>query len=254
MINKEVLGLQILDCSIEEVILAIKDDRNSLPESKIVVTPNVDHFSRLNLESGDDFSSAYASASMIICDSRIIKMVSGVLGHKLNNVVPGSDLTKKLLTQKWLVSSKLCVIGGLEGEIASVSARYGLARLSHYNPPMGFIKNPLEIDKCVNFVCQSDAEYVFLAVGSPRQEVLAKIIQDRLALLGKETRFIFCIGASFDFLSGKISRAPRWVQVLCLEWLHRALSEPRRMIPRYYKNFVWLTKIMIKHIILKMGK
>ncbi|HDU5204087.1 TPA: WecB/TagA/CpsF family glycosyltransferase, partial [Klebsiella pneumoniae subsp. pneumoniae] len=51
---------------------------------------------------------------------------------------------------------------------------------------------------------------------------------------------LFCIGASLDFLTGKTKRAPIWMQKAHLEWLHRALSQPRRLVPRYYRNLKYV--------------
>jgi exopolysaccharide biosynthesis WecB/TagA/CpsF family protein len=42
-----------------------------------------------------------------------------------------------------------------------------------------------------------------------------------------------CIGASVDFLTGKQQRAPVWIQKAGFEWLHRLLSDPRRLASRY---------------------
>jgi exopolysaccharide biosynthesis WecB/TagA/CpsF family protein len=42
-----------------------------------------------------------------------------------------------------------------------------------------------------------------------------------------------CVGASLEFLVGRIRRAPSWMQAARLEWLHRLLSEPRRLARRY---------------------
>ena len=44
------------------------------------------------------------------------------------------------------------------------------------------------------------------------------------------------VGAAFDFLSGRIRQAPRWVQGSGFEWLWRLCAEPRRLAPRYFKN------------------
>ena len=41
------------------------------------------------------------------------------------------------------------------------------------------------------------------------------------------------VGAAFNFLSGTVPRAPRWMQNNGLEWLHRLLTEPRRLWRRY---------------------
>jgi N-acetylglucosaminyldiphosphoundecaprenol N-acetyl-beta-D-mannosaminyltransferase len=51
------------------------------------------------------------------------------------------------------------------------------------------------------------------------------------------------VGAAFDFVTGEVARAPRWMQRTTLEWLHRLLSEPRRLWRRYLvlgPHFVWL--------------
>jgi N-acetylglucosaminyldiphosphoundecaprenol N-acetyl-beta-D-mannosaminyltransferase len=51
------------------------------------------------------------------------------------------------------------------------------------------------------------------------------------------------VGAAFDFHSGRVRQAPRWMQRCGLEWLYRLLMEPRRLWRRYFKNnprFLWL--------------
>ena len=67
-----------------------------------------------------------------------------------------------------------------------------------------------------------------IALGAPKQE--------RFAALGRRiapaTGFA-SIGAGLDFLAGTQRRAPIWVRRLALEWLWRALSDPRRLFPRY---------------------
>jgi N-acetylglucosaminyldiphosphoundecaprenol N-acetyl-beta-D-mannosaminyltransferase len=44
------------------------------------------------------------------------------------------------------------------------------------------------------------------------------------------------VGAAFDFLSGRIRQAPRWMQRSGLEWIFRLCTEPRRLAPRYFRN------------------
>jgi exopolysaccharide biosynthesis WecB/TagA/CpsF family protein len=94
---------------------------------------------------------------------------------------------------------------------------------------MAFIKSDLEVQKCVNFVIKTQAPLVFLAVGMPQQEILARHIADHPHARGVG----LCIGASIDFLTGKQRRASVWVQKAGLEWLHRLLSDPRRLASRY---------------------
>jgi N-acetylglucosaminyldiphosphoundecaprenol N-acetyl-beta-D-mannosaminyltransferase len=44
------------------------------------------------------------------------------------------------------------------------------------------------------------------------------------------------VGATIDVLAGQKRRAPRWLQLLGLEWCHRMLSEPRRLVGRYARD------------------
>ena len=81
----------------------------------------------------------------------------------------------------------------------------------------------------VAFVLAHPARFVFLAVGSPQQEVLAAAI----AATGRATGIGLCIGASLEFLAGASRRAPCWMQRCGLEWLFRLCSDPRRLARRY---------------------
>ena len=68
-----------------------------------------------------------------------------------------------------------------------------------------------------------------LAVAMPQQEILAL----RVAQAGGAVGVGLCIGASLDFLTGRKARAPLWMRKASLEWLHRLLSEPKRLWRRY---------------------
>ena len=57
-----------------------------------------------------------------------------------------------------------------------------------------------------------------------------------------DTTLMFGVGAAFDFHTGRVRQAPRWMQRSGLEWLFRLASEPRRLGRRYLKNnplFLW---------------
>ena len=69
---------------------------------------------------------------------------------------------------------------------------------------MGFVKDESEVQKCVDFVINNPSKYIFLAVGSPQQEIVAKAISKN----GNARGLAFCIGASILFLSGSERRAP----------------------------------------------
>ena len=56
-------------------------------------------------------------------------------------------------------------------------------------------------------------------------------------------KVVIAIGAAFDIYAGAISRAPRWMQLSCLEWFYRLLQNPKRLWRRYLVyniHFLWL--------------
>jgi N-acetylglucosaminyldiphosphoundecaprenol N-acetyl-beta-D-mannosaminyltransferase len=73
----------------------------------------------------------------------------------------------------------------------------------------------------------SGAKFVFIGLGSPKQEHFAYEHRERIKAVQ------LCVGAAFDFHAGTIKRAPKWMQRNGLEWLYRACSEPRRLGKRY---------------------
>ncbi|WP_419569425.1 WecB/TagA/CpsF family glycosyltransferase [Rheinheimera sp.] len=219
---------------------------------RIIVTPNVDHFSRL--ENDDLFRQLYAQADFIICDSRIIQKLSYFLGDSsIKNVVPGSDLTKFIFERISASSKSVCIVGPCEADVDKVRHLYSVNNIRCIEPSMGFINRESEVKQIVYDIISYRSDIVFLAVGSPQQEVLAVNVKKRIRELGADyCPYILCIGASIDFISGKTARAPVFVQKLHLEWLHRALSDPTRLIPRYWKNFVWLSKLVFKKLVIRI--
>ena len=88
-------------------------------------------------------------------------------------------------------------------------------------------------------IARSRANILFVAISSPLKENFLYENRDRL----KDVNFIMGVGGSFDVVSGKVKRAPVWMQRTGLEWFHRFLQEPRRMWKRYLTGntkFIWL--------------
>lgn len=198
-----------------------------------VVTPNVDHLAQL--KENPELRLAYTKARFRVCDSRILFPLLHTLDVPVKEVIPGSDLTLDLL--KWASQERLSLvlIGGTEEECSRLRQNYSGITIYHHNPSMGFIDRPEEVQQCLQFIRQHPSELVFYAVGAPRQEILASSIQSH------ERRGMgFCVGASISFATGTIKRAPLWVQRMRLEWFHRMLSDPRRLVRRYIHDFLFL--------------
>ncbi|WP_028239923.1 WecB/TagA/CpsF family glycosyltransferase [Stutzerimonas azotifigens] len=222
----------------KQALLASIRDGVRQPYS-FVVTPNVDHLVLLQRDPG--FQEAYARARVRICDSRILMPLLHSLGVEVEEVIPGSDLTVDLLRWADRENWQLVLIGSRESEYRKLQALYPGIRIHHYDPPMGFIDKPEEVERCLAFVREHPSELVFYAVGAPRQEILASRIAPH-----ERTGMGFCIGASISFATGSIRRAPLWMQKARLEWLHRMLSEPRRLVKRYLQDALFIVPAYLR--------
>lgn len=192
-----------------------------------VVTPNVDHVVSRD-RNPERLAPLYRDAAASVCDSRVLSLLARSAGLKLQPV-PGSDFTARFLATVVRPDDAITVLGGEPGQIERLKARYGLQRVAHHQPPMGLASRPDALDEAARFVAAHQARYVFLALGSPQQELLAHWIwQD-----GEAHGVGLCVGASIDFLTGKARRAPKLMQRLGLEWLHRLSQEPGRLWRRY---------------------
>jgi exopolysaccharide biosynthesis WecB/TagA/CpsF family protein len=193
-----------------------------------LVTPNADHLVRLAREPGR-YGPLYRDAAWRLLDSRVVARLARAMGLSAPPVVPGSDLTARLLAEVIRPDDRIAVLGGTARTIAAVRARFGLRGLLHHDPPMGFDADPAALDAAVTFLEAASARFAFLCVGSPRQEIVAR----ELARRGRATGTALCVGASLLFLSGEERRAPRLVQRAGLEWAWRLAQDPKRLARRY---------------------
>lgn len=192
-----------------------------------VVTPNADHLVRMQRQ--PLLRPLYRDALLRLLDSRVVARAAKAAGLAAPEVVPGSDLTAQLVAQVIDPAEPITILG-MEAEAkVALAQRWRLRRVAHYNPPMGFERDPALMEQAVRFIEENPARFTFLAVGSPRQCKVAHAVTMR----GRARGVGLCIGASLLFLSGHERRAPRPVQQAGLEWAWRLAQDPRRLAWRY---------------------
>jgi N-acetylglucosaminyldiphosphoundecaprenol N-acetyl-beta-D-mannosaminyltransferase len=118
---------------------------------------------------------------------------------------------------------------GVAGELrAALTARYpGVLVVGTFTPPFRELDES-EMEHLRSDVARTEPDIVWVGLGTPRQERF-------MAGPGRalETALMVGVGAAFDFLSGRVRQAPRWMQRAGLEWIFRLCMEPRRLGPRY---------------------
>jgi N-acetylglucosaminyldiphosphoundecaprenol N-acetyl-beta-D-mannosaminyltransferase len=219
------LGLDFADLS-GETVLAWLMGRPADAPFDYLVTPNADHLVRLGRDT--KLAAVYRDAALCLLDSRVVARAALLLGLRVPFVVTGSDLTMQLL-RRLGEEEQLTIVGLSPRFLSRLTTGWGIAPPAHYDPPMGFENDPAAMARVVRFVLRHPARFVVLAVGSPRQERLAAAIK----ATGAATGFGLCVGASLDYLAGVTPRAPDWMQIAGLEWLHRLVCDPRRLAKRY---------------------
>jgi N-acetylglucosaminyldiphosphoundecaprenol N-acetyl-beta-D-mannosaminyltransferase len=98
----------------------------------------------------------------------------------------------------------------------------------HLSPSFGFDTRSEEYDAVCDEVVSACPDLVFVGFGCPKQERVIARLRPRLP----QAWFMGC-GAAIGFVAGVHSRAPAWMQDTGLEWVHRLLLEPRRLMRRY---------------------
>lgn len=199
-----------------------------------VVTPNADQV--VNLESNPALRAAYARADLVVPDGMPVVWAARLLGTPVKGRVTGADLMPRLCEMAAQRGLKVFLLGGAEGvaERAAdnlVRANPRLVVAGTCCPPPGFEDDAEQNAAITEAIRNSDADLVFVCLGSPKQEVWA------WKHLGHFDKGVFLgVGAAIDFCAGTVQRAPRWMQDAGLEWLFRVSQEPRRLVGRYARD------------------
>src|SRR5271165_5650044 len=167
------LGCRFYTGSIEEAVCKILAETRG--GFKYVVTPNVHHIVRL-LEDPATLQPLYDRAWRVFCDSRVLSWLAWFSGRRLP-VITGSDLTAHLIARAAEQRLTIAVVGSTAAACATLGDRYPGLNVVFHTPPMGFIKSDHEVQKCVDFVAKTQAPLIFVAVGMPQQEILARNIE-----------------------------------------------------------------------------
>ncbi len=233
------LGLEFADLDATEAA-SVLAGRDPLAPFGYVVTPNADHLVRLSR--CPDLLPLYRGALMRLLDSRVVARTARLVGLQAPAVAPGSDLTVLLLVRHLSAGERVTIVGLSPARLPALVNHCDLETQTHFDTPRGFESDPLMMRAAVEFVLDHPARFVFLAVGSPRQEMLAAAVQ----ATGRACGIGLCIGASLDFLAGGQRRAPVWAQRAGLEWLHRLGQNPRRMARRYLVDSPTILPILLR--------
>ena len=94
-------------------------------------------------------------------------------------------------------------------------------------------QSTLNIKKLQLRISTYNPDIIFCSLGAPIQEKILYSLRNN-----KNVKLAMGVGGSFDFLTGKIKRAPKWLQVIGLEWLYRLIQEPSYRWRRIFRAVI----------------
>lgn len=224
------------DEAIEKIESFIKNRKPSL-----VITPNADHV--VMVREDTLFLEIYMKADLVLADGMSLIFASRLLKTPIKEKISGSDLFPlfcKIAAQK---GYRLFFLGGQPGACIktaeNMKEKYqNLIVAGTYSPPFGFEHDKHEMKKINDMIKRANPDILFVGLGSPKQEKWIYRNYNEIAV-----PVSIGIGATFEFYSGMVKRAPRWMQRCGLEWFWRLMKEPRRLWRRYLVDdtaFIWL--------------
>lgn len=152
-------------------------------------------------------------------------------GEKALKRIPGCELWLELI-KRYHSFKTFYLIGSTEETICAT-----VKKLKELYPDInivgyrnGFIKHSSEKSALLDDVRDKRPDFVFVAMGFPMQELL----MDELYKVHAAT--YLNLGGSFDVFTGKVSRAPKWIQNIGMEWFYRFITHPSR----YKRQIVYL--------------
>lgn len=220
-----------------DALLAAIEDRLRRGEGFAAATINLDHLTKLKTDAV--FRDAYLRQSFVVADGNPIVWMSKLAGRPVE-LAPGSELVAPLVALAARLEAPVALFGATQGALEAAAAQMkadhpALQVAACIAPPFGFNPMGAPAAQMLGQVRDSGAKLCFLALGAPKQEVLAARALDLVPGCG-----FVSVGAGIDFVAGHQTRAPVWVRKIAMEWAWRLLSNPKRLAKRYALCFALL--------------
>jgi N-acetylglucosaminyldiphosphoundecaprenol N-acetyl-beta-D-mannosaminyltransferase len=189
-----------------------------------------------------------SKAAFVLADGAPLVWASRLKGTPLPERVAGSDLILDLCELAAAKNYRPFLLGGAPG-VAEAAARQLVSRfpglqIAGTACPSNIGGSDDDCDALIEQVRDSRADLLFAALGQPKGELWLARHLDRLSVPA-----CVQIGASLDFIAGRVSRAPAWVQKIGMEWAYRLSLEPTRLAPRYARNAGFLAKKIMDDLV-----
>ncbi len=171
-------------------------------------------------------------AALVTPDGMPVVWIGKLKGHRAIEKVYAPDIMRALFGDGVARATRHYLYGGVAGVAEALKARLeaehpGIRIVGTCCPPFHAL-TPDEVRTTAEAINAAAPHIVWVGLGCPKQE---RWMDQFRALLAANA--LIGVGAGFDFLSGRVPLAPRWIQRSGFEWAYRTLQDPRRLLTRY---------------------
>lgn len=176
------------------------------------------------------------------CDGIGAVMALKKHGYKDVAKIPGCELWLKIIASTYKAGKTFYLVGSkqevIEATVSKLKEEFPGINIVNYRN--GYINSDEEKQSLLNDIATKKPDVVFVAMGSPKQELLMEEMSERHSAIYQG------LGGSFDVYTGRVERAPKWWVDHNLEFAYRLIKQPSRI-----KRQIHLVKFLI---LLKLGK
>jgi len=222
-----IFGVKVSTLNIEETVEhLLSDNTNHSP----IIREDLNAFKVCLKEKNNAISEALESADIVNADGMSVVYAAKLLkGLKIPRVT-GCDLFTRLLSESHCRKKSVFLLGAKEDVlkelVRKLEEQYSNKLITGYRN--GYFQKS-DWNTIIEEINTSNADLLFIGTPSPQKEEFLNYAKTEI----KRRIVIMGVGGSFDVLSGKINRAPLWMQHYGFEWLFRLVQEPKRMWKRY---------------------
>jgi N-acetylglucosaminyldiphosphoundecaprenol N-acetyl-beta-D-mannosaminyltransferase len=188
----------------------------------LVATVNPEFIMRARRD--PEFARVLESADLCLADGTGVVWAAKRQGCSMSGPVTGTDLIPPLAALCAKRGFRLFLLGAAPGVAAELAAGLRtthpqLEVAAHHGSP-----DPSSDEETLKLIRAHRTQVLLVAFGAPRQELWIDRVKDRVgAVVGVG------VGGAFDYLTGRVPRAPMWMRRAGLEWLHRLMNQPWRV-------------------------
>lgn len=194
------------------------------------------------------YKEALHKANLSVPDGMPLVWWLRLKGNHAVGRVYGPDLMKRVSSEAAKRGWRCFLYGGKPGVASRVKERLeslypDIQIVGTYSPPFRELSNQEDKEVC-NIINSADPDILWVGLGTPKQDIWMYEHREKL-----NVSVMHGVGAAFDFLSGEVRQAPRWMMNVGLEWFFRLMMEPRRLWKRYTVNNILFVYYLLWEIL-----